>query len=309
MSDNPASPLLGSSGAGEESRPKRPESQKSRYSERSRHSKLSNHSEHPSLSSKPSERSIRSQRSNRSERSVHSAESTPLLSREVDHSNYGDDPAHRNDIGSAAASSLRSLQNLGSGKGKKGRRWPTIIALTLLCLIMTAIIGLCFAAPAVLEEYAKEAMVFEPTDLSIDSLTSSGVKARIQGDFTLDASRVHKKPVRDLGRFGTWIASAVESKQSKVKVYLPEYGNVLLGTADVPRVVIDIRNGHTTHVDFLSDLVAGDIDGIRHIANDWLEGRLGQLRVQGIAQIGLKSGLFSLGTQKISQSLVFKGQC
>lgn len=309
MSDSPASPLLGSSGDGEETRPKRPESQNSRHSERSRHSKLSNHSEQPLLASKPSKRSIRSQRSNWSERSVHSAESTPLLSRDVDQFDYGDGPTQRNDIASAAASSLRSLQNLGSGKGKRGRRWPTIIALTLLCLIITVILGLGFAAPAVVEEYAKEAVVFEPTDLSIHSFTSSGVKARIQGDFTLDASRVHKKPVRDLGRFGTWIARAVEIKQSTVKVYLPEYGNVLLGTADVPRVVVDIRNGHTTHVDFLSDLVAGDIDGIRRIASDWFEGRLGQLRVQGIAEVGLKSGLFSLGTQKISQSLVLKGRC
>lgn len=306
MSDNPSSTVLGSSGDVEEPRPKRPESQKSRYSERSRHSKLSNHSEQRSLLSKPSDRSIRSPQSNRSDHSVHSTESTPLLSRDVDHSDDGDGTAQRYDIASAAASSLRSLQNLGSGKGKQGRRWPTIIALTLLCLIIAAILGLGFAAPAVVEEYAKEAMVFEPTDLSIDSLTSSGVKARIQGDFTLDASRVHKKPVRDLGRFGTWIVRAVESQQSTVKVYLPEYGNVLLGTADVPKVVVDIRNGHTTHVDFFSDLVAGDIDGIRRIANDWLEGRLGQLRVQGVAEVGLRSGLFSLGTQKISQSLVFK---
>lgn len=308
MSDNPSSPLLGSSGDVEESRSKRPDTQKSRHSERSRHSKLSNHSEQRSLRSKPSERSIRSQRSNRSEPSVHSAESTPLLSQDVNHSDYGDGPERRNDISSAAASSLRSLQNLSSGNAKHGRRWPTIIALTLLCLTMIAILGLGFAAPAVVEEYAKAAVVFEPTDLSIDSLTSMGVKARIQGDFTLDASRVHKKSVRDLGRFATWIAKAVESKQSTVKVYLPEYGNVLLGTADVPRVVVDIRNGHTTHVDFLSDLVAGDVDGIRRIGNDWLEGRLGQLRVQGVAEVGLKSGLFGFGTQIISQSLVFKGQ-
>ena len=309
MSDKPPSPCPGCSGDVEEARPKRPESQKSTCSERSTHSKLSNHAEQRSLLSKPSERSLCSQRSKRSERSVHSTECTPLLSRDVEHSDYGDGHAQRNDIASAAASSLRSLQNLGSGKGKQGRRWPTIIALTLLCLITIVILGLGFAAPAVVEEYAKEAMVFEPTDLSIDSLTSSGVKARIQGDFTLDASRVHKKPVRDLGRFGAWIARAVESKQSTVKVYLPEYGNVLLGTADVPGVVVDIRNGHITHVDFLSDLEAGDIDGIRRLAYDWIEGRLGQLRVQGVAQVRLKSGLFGLGTQIFSHSLVFQGQC
>ncbi|MCJ1231953.1 hypothetical protein MMC12_008633, partial [Toensbergia leucococca] len=67
-------------------------------------------------------------------------------------------------------------------------------------------------------------------------------------------------------------------------------------------------NGHTTHIDFLSDLVPGDIDGIRRIANDWLEGRLGQLRVKGVAKVALKSGIFSLGTQSLSQSLLFEGQ-
>ena len=66
--------------------------------------------------------------------------------------------------------------------------------------------------------------------------------------------------------------------------------------------------GHTNVIDFLSDLEPGDIDGIRQIANDWLEGRLGQLRVQGKADFGLKSGIFHLGRQSISESLFFEGQ-
>lgn len=125
----------------------------------------------------------------------------------------------------------------------------------------------------------------------------------------MDASRVHKKPVRDLGRFGTWIAQAVQCKNSEVKVYLPEYGEVLLGTAYLPGIVVDIRDGHTTRVDFVCDLVAGDVDGIRAILNDWIEGRLGQLRVQGVGKVGLKSGLFSLGDYQFTRSLVFQGLC
>lgn len=281
MSDNPASPLLGEAGA-DQSRSERPPSQKSKASTTSRNSKISNHSKH-------------------------SGESAPLLSRDEDHRNYGDAPVH-DESPSAAASSLRSIQNGGPTKGKSSRRWPTIIALTILGLVVIVILCLGFAAPEVVEEYAREAMVLEPTDLSIDSFTSTGVRARIRGDFTLDGSRVQKKPVRDLGRAGTWIARAVESKRSKVKVFLPEYGDLLLGTADVPPLVVDISDGHTTHLDFLSDLAAGDLDGIRRMANDWLEGRIGDLTVRGVADVPLKSGIFGLGTQSLAETIMFKGE-
>ena len=174
---------------------------------------------------------------------------------------------------------------------------------------MLVILGLGFAAPALVEEYAKEAMVFEPTALSIDSFTPTGVRARIQGDFMLDGSKVRRKPIRDLGRAGTWIAAAVESKESNVEVLLPEYGNLLLGTAIIPPIVVSIRDGVTTHVDFLSELHAGDLDGLRSMAKDWIEGRIGSLRVAGNADVPLKSGIFGLGTQKLSETIVFAGWC
>jgi len=255
----------------------------------------------------PSQRSKASARSKRSNQSKRSEESTPLLSQDAEHQDYGDAPPE-NGNASPAASSLRSLQNGGSTTGKRRARWPTIIALTILGLIFILILCLGFAAPAVVEEYAKESMVFEPTNLSIDSFTATGVRARIQGDFKLDGSRVQRKPVRDLGRAGTWIARKVESRQSTVVVYLPEYGDILLGTAVVPPIVVDIRDGHTTHIDFLSDLAAGDIDGIRRMANDWLEGRLGRLSERGVADVSLKSGLFPLGMQTLSETIVFDGQ-
>jgi hypothetical protein len=153
-----------------------------------------------------------------------------------------------------------------------------------------------------------QAAVFEPTNLSIDSFTATGVQAKVQGRFMMDASRVSNRAVRDLGRAATWIARKVESGESQVKVYLPEYGNVFLGMATIPSIEVDIRNGHATSINFLSDLRAGDIDGIRRIANDWLDDRLGQLRIEGRAEIPLKSGLFPLGTQSISESLSFEGQ-
>ncbi|KAK4549661.1 hypothetical protein LTR36_004962 [Oleoguttula mirabilis] len=230
------------------------------------------------------------------------SEQTPLLPPSSSDAEAHDDLSQPQREVSARRSLLSSLQ--GTGKGGK-RRWPSILALLLLCLVVILIIIFAFLAPSTVEQYAQQAVVFEPTSLSIDSFTSSGVRARIQGDFTMDAQRVHKKPVRDLGKFFTYIAREAESGESEVEVSLPEYGNVVLGTAQVPGIKVDLRNGHTTHVDFLSDLHPGDVDGIRRIANDWIEGRLGQLRVVGKASVPVKSGIFSLGKQKLQQEMLF----
>lgn len=281
MSDNPSSPLLDHVD-GENSTSERPQSQHSNHSHDSRLSKQ--HS-----------------------KSVHSTESTPLLSRDIGHASYDDNrPAHQSERSSTATPSLRSIQT--DGPKKKRKNWPIIIAIVLLFLLVVTILGLGFAAPAVVKEYAKEAIVFEPTDLSVDSFTSTGLKVRVQGNFLLNASKVQKKPVRDLGRFVTWIMRAVKSRPSNLRVYMPEYGNILLGVAVIPSITVDVRNGHTTHVDFLSDLVPGDIDGIRQIANDWLQGRLGQIRVKGVVELILSSGIFSLGKSTLSESLVLQGQ-
>ncbi|KAG9239579.1 hypothetical protein BJ875DRAFT_538571 [Amylocarpus encephaloides] len=249
--------------------------------------------------------------SKHSNNSRHSYEDTPLLSRSDDAPRYDAsiDNDGEDELASLAASSLRSLQNEnGSSKqGKDGRRWPTIAAVSVLGLVAIAIIIGAFFAPAVVEEYTKEALVIEPTSLSIDSFTKTGVKARIQANFKMDASRVKNNNVRNIGRFGTWIAREIESKASAVEVYLPEYGNVLVGTAAVPPIKVDIRNGHITGLDFLSTLQPGNIEAIRQVANDWLDGRLDKVRVMGKANVGLKTGFISLGIQSISKSLVFEG--
>ena len=154
----------------------------------------------------------------------------------------------------------------------------------------------------------RKALVFEPDRLSIDSLTSFGVRARIQGDFWLDASRVRRKPIRDLGRFATWVAREAETGESEVKVYLPGYSNTLLGTARIPAVKVNIRNVHYNHLDIFTDLKPGEVEGIRAVADDFLAGRLKQLDVQAVARVPLKSGLLKLGTQTISQIMSFKGK-
>lgn len=247
-----------------------------------------------------------------SQRSRRSEESTPLLSDTNTTPRYDGEEEDLNEISpSPAAASLRSLQDgraASPAPSKGGVRWPSFVAVSILGALVIVIMAGAFFAPAIVEEYAKQSLVIEPTSLSIETFTPTGVTARIQADFKLDASRVKNDAVRNLGRFGTWIAREVESKESKVEVYLPEYGNLLVGTATVPPVVVNIRNGHITHVNFTADLLPGDMTGIRGVINDWLDGRLGQLRVHGKADVYLKSGILPLGTQSISESLVFEGQ-
>lgn len=237
------------------------------------------------------------------------SEATPLLLQLDNAPRYNGE--ENGSLPSPAASSLRSIQSGESlsRKSKDGNtKLPSIIALSVLGVLVVLIMAFGFMAPAVVEEYAKQALVIEPTKLSIHNFTSAGVTARIQANFQLDASRVKKGAVKNLGQTGTWLARKVESKPAALQVYLPDYGNILLGTASVPGISVDIRNGHTTHLDFYADLIPGDLESIRLIANEWLEGRLGSLHVQGKADVQLSSGLISLGTQKMSESFVFEGQ-
>jgi len=230
------------------------------------------------------------------ETDLEASEVTPLISQPAN--SHGGSNTRR----SSAASLLRTIQ----GETKSRRRWPSIVALVLLCIIVLLIMVLGFFAPQTMKEYAEQAVTFEPTSLSIASLTQTGVQARIQGDFKLDSSRVGKLSVRNFGRFGTWIASKAESGQSTVEVSLPEFGNIVLGTAEVPSIVVNLRDGYTTHVDFLTDLTPGDKDAIVKLARDWVDGRLGQLRVLGTAQVPVKSGVLSLGKQTIMHTMLLE---
>ncbi|OOQ82149.1 hypothetical protein PEBR_41813 [Penicillium brasilianum] len=226
-----------------------------------------------------------------------SSESTPLLHR------------RDNDItpyGTQRRLSESDLADEDTPKNQGRVRWPIVISLLALTTTILGILVFAFAAPAVVKEYAQEAAVFKPTALSIDSTTEDGVRARVQGDFVMDARRVKTKSMRDFGRFMTWIAREVETGESEVDVYLPEYGNILIGNAHLPSIKVNIRNGQQTHVDFLTDLTAGDIKGLHSIARDWIEGRLARLSVRGKATLHLKSGILPLGTQTLMDTVTFE---
>jgi hypothetical protein len=233
-----------------------------------------------------------------------STESTPLLAGSSSEPQYSGEPHD------ADAHSVRSHRSAASSAGsrKGGRRWASIIAIALLGAVLLSIIALAFVVPSAVEEYAKQGAVFEPTNLSLESITTDGVRARVQANFRLDASRVHDDNVRRIGKATTWVVRKLGTEATKVKVYLPEYDYIMLGTAVVPPLEINIMDGQNTAVDFVAELSPGDAEGIRTIANEWLDGRLDKLRIQGKADIELKSGFIPLGTHSVSESLIFEGQ-
>lgn len=233
-----------------------------------------------------------------------SMESTPLL--------LSSDATPRYDVtaGANGAASVRSYEsNLSSPsvkRTKSSRRWSSTIAMVVLATLVVAIMTLGFIIPDAVQEYAKEAAVLEPTNLSIQEITSRGVRARVQANFRLDASKVKNDVVRRVGKTLAWIVRELGNDESEVNVYLPEYDNVLLGTATVPPLVFHLRDGQTTAVDFVTELQPGDAEGYRTIANQWLEGQLKELRVQAKANIPIKSGILPLGTHAVSELLVFE---
>ncbi|KAI3319172.1 hypothetical protein HD806DRAFT_548744 [Xylariaceae sp. AK1471] len=235
-----------------------------------------------------------------------SVESTPLLSSSSGTPRYDGDSAEpvRDEI--ASIRSHHSHPSSINSTKKKPRRWPSFIAIGLLAGVAIAILVLAFIVPDAVQEYAQQAAVIEPTSLSIDSITTDGVRARIQANFQLDGSRVKDGNVRRIGKAATWVANQLGIEKTEIDVYVPDYENVLLGSAVVPPLVVNLRDKETTSVDFIADIRPGNIEGMRTIANDWLDGRLDQLRLNGKTNLRLKSGLIPLGIHSISETLVFE---
>lgn len=240
-------------------------------------------------------------------------ETTPLLARvdglsKIDHRDDGDaDIDDQEYTGDTTAAQSQISPSHYSTKSKS-RRIPTLLAIiTLLSTIFAVIFGVFFA-PAVVEEYAREAFVLGPTKLAIESMTSSGVVARIHAHVTLDAARVKRENVRKIGMIGTWLVRTVKTSPSYVQVYLPQYGNLLVGTASIPSMTIDVRDGQDNHINMLAKLEPGNVEGLRQVANDWLEGRMDQLRIRGKAEFALKAGFIPLGTQNVAESFNLEGQ-
>lgn len=235
-------------------------------------------------------------------------ETTPLLSGPSDTLRYDgeEDEARQNDTAPIAS---RASNDAPAWPAKaKTTRWPSIIAMMVMSLFAVTVMFSVFFLPVAVEEYAKQAIVLEPTNLSLESITANGVRARIQANFRLDGQRVGNEHVRRVGKATTWLVGSLATEETKINVYLPEYDNILLGTAAIPPLIVSIADGHNNAVDFVANLVPGDAAGIQMVANLWLEGRLETVRVLGKADVQLKAGVIPLGTHSIAESLSFEGQ-
>lgn len=193
-------------------------------------------------------------------------------------------------------------------KSSTKRRWPSVIAIVTLALLVILVILVGFLVPPAVKEYAEQAVVIEPTDLSVESITQDGVRARIQGNFRLDGGRVRDENSRRIGRAVTGIMRKLQTEETRVVVSLPHYDHAMLGTAVIPPVTISLVDGHNTAIDIVADFMPGEADNIRKLVNDWLDGKLDQLKVTGSTDLRLKSGIFPLGTHNVVESMVFEGR-
>ncbi|KAG5932729.1 hypothetical protein E4U53_001203 [Claviceps sorghi] len=191
---------------------------------------------------------------------------------------------------------------------KRKLRWPSLIAMIILGALVVVIMVLGFVVPPAVQEYVEIAAVLEPTDLSVESLTADGVRARVKGTFKLDGSRVSDSNTRRIGRMATGIMRQLGTEETKLRLHLPHYDNALVGSAMIPPITLHLVDGQVTDLDFVADFVPGDTETARRVVNEWLQGELQQLKVTGAAALRLKSGIFPLGTHDVSESMVFEGQ-
>lgn len=193
----------------------------------------------------------------------------------------------------------------------EGKSWASIAAIIGLSLAFTCIIIGAFVIPASVEQYGKHALVIEPKGMSIDSFTRTGVRARVQADFYLDASRCKNSAMRNVGRLGMYVAHYLESEPTEVKVYLPEYDNMHVGTAKVPKVKASVRNGEVTRLDFVADVKPGKITNLQRITDDFMRGRMGELTMKGMADVPVSCSWLPwipLGTTKLAPTIVLEGK-
>jgi hypothetical protein len=192
-------------------------------------------------------------------------------------------------------------------KPTRRRRWPILLALAILCILVVLIMLFGFFVPDAMKQYAIEA-----ADVHIQSvvpeLTDSGAHARIRAKFAMRSSKVRSRNIRNLGVFGTWLAQEVESSESRVVVTLPDYGDAVLGTAVVPSLKVSVVNGQTTDLDFTTTLVPpSSVDPLKGMFDDWINGKLEFVKVAGAVKIGLRSGIIWLPSSDILHTFTISG--
>lgn len=150
-------------------------------------------------------------------------------------------------------------------------------------------------------------MAFDINSIGVDSFTDKGVKLAVQAKINVDARRVKSWGVRTLGKIGTYVVGHVTVKEFDVRARLPDYDNAVVGTARVPGMTIDIRNGHTTSLNFVTDTQPGSVDTIRLLANDYLSGDLSSIKVMGEVDLRIRKWFLSVNPGRMTREIVLEG--
>jgi hypothetical protein len=255
-------------------------------------------------------------------------EDTPLLSQEHGYHSDGYDSQddREDDSHSPATSSLLQSLNrktrsrswstfFSRNTNRKSQssslctaRWPTLLSLFILILALASILVLGFIIPGAVETYTREAADFNPTYVAIDEITDDGVRLHIKADISLKSEKVERSGIRRLGRTITWMARTVKTSPTHVEAYLPDYNNMLAGTATLPQLSLDIRDAHVNHIDIVTEIKPGSLNGLRDLGKEWLDGRLSDLRLLAKATVSVQSGLIRLPKQKLEQILNLGGR-
>ncbi|OAA71185.1 hypothetical protein ISF_01736 [Cordyceps fumosorosea ARSEF 2679] len=239
------------------------------------------------------------------------AESEPLLSGDRDTTTtYGSQTAAAT---SEAASDVPSSPSSSSApplkpQQKSKRRWPSLVAMVLLGSVFITVIVLGFLVPPAVQTYIEKAVVLEPTGLSLDSISFTGIRARVQGNFRMEPARVEDPTARRIGRIAMRVMRSVAAEQTHIKLYVPGYGDAMVGSAVVPPIDLNLIDGQNTFIDVVTDMKLGDNASIKKIVNDWLTGKISELEVKTATALQLKSGFIPLGTHDVVESMVLEAK-
>lgn len=202
-----------------------------------------------------------------------------------------------------------SSQETTSPSSLPPSKWKSWKLIALLALVATfaSIMVLGFMVPGAAQRYAEEAPDVTLEGVSVESYTKEGVNVRILGSVHFDATRVKNFDGRNVGRFAGRLLKTVKTGASDIEVFLPGYGETMVGKITVPSMAVDIRNGHTTRLNFTALVQPVSTKIVSMVLSDALMNRLKVIKATAIAKVHVKAGWFSLGKQKIVHTIVLDG--
>lgn len=188
-------------------------------------------------------------------------------------------------------------------------KWTSWKLLALLALIasFTSILVLGFLVPTAAQRYAEEAPDVALEGISVESYTKEGVNVRVLGSVHFDAARVKNFDGRNVGRFAGRLLKTVRTGPSDIELFLPGYGEAVVGRVSIPPMAVDIRNGHTTALNFTALVQPVSTKIVSMVLSDALMNRLKVIKATAISKVHVKAGWLPLGNQKIVKMVILDG--